>query len=139
MIKLLLLIFIMSSSFAREPIVIANQDVPEIKIPQFNLVNIFTRKQIFWSNGHKITVYTKPVDSIEHKIFTINVLNLTPFKYKTLLDSISYTGKNTPTIELKSDQEMIFKLSMTPFAIGYINNDLLFNDSQRLIHITSDD
>lgn len=118
-----------------DPSVISNRFSPDTTIAHRDIVNIFTRKKIYWSDGHKITVFTKISDSIEHKIFIMNILNITPYRYKTMLNTITYGGENTPAIELSSDQEMMSKLSNMPFSVGYINYNIIMNDSINLVKI----
>lgn len=119
-----------------EPKVIAQPFVPEKKIGTTELVHIFTRKTMFWSDGHKIKVFTKPTDSIEHKLFSISILGLTPYKYRMMLDSVIYSGVNTPVIEVNSDEEMILKVSTTPYSIGYLNyNTIITNMNTDIITI----
>jgi ABC-type phosphate transport system substrate-binding protein len=121
------------------PSVVANNMVPDNKLSRMEIVDIFTRKKHFWSNGKKIIVYIKPTDSIEHKIFVMNVLNISTYKYKTMLESVTYSGANTPVIEISSDEEMISKLERTPYSIGYVNYGTVYiNDSTDLIKITYD-
>lgn len=120
-----------------EPSVIANS-AKTSNISHHEIVNIFTRKQSHWSDGHKITVYTKVLNSIEHKMFAINILNLSLFKYKSLLDSSIYSGTNSSVIELSSDEEMMSKLSNTPYSIGYVNYHVIINDNTSLINVLYD-
>lgn len=115
--------------------VIANSLVIDKTLSRYNLVEIFTRKKTFWSDGRKIIVYTMPFDSIEHRLFTINVLNLSPYRYKTAVDSIVFSGLSTPTIELATESEMIYKLSTTPYSIGYISTDMFSNNNHEIIKI----
>ena len=120
---------------AAEPKIIANEDVSDQYISQYELIKIFTRKKIFWSDGSKITVFVKPLDSLEHKIFTINILNLTPYKFKSMADAIVYSGSNNPPIEIGSDEEMMLRLANTPNSIGYVNYSIMVNGTHGLISI----
>ena len=132
------ILLICSTTYAETntPVVIVQTAVVETKLDVPELVHIFTRKQMFWSDGHKIKVFTKKTDSIEHKLFTMNVLNLTPYHYRTLLDSVIYSGSNTSVIEVSSDEEMILKVSSTPYSIGYLNyNTIITNISADYITI----
>lgn len=120
-----------------ETSVVANGLPNDTVISQSEIIKIFTRKRLFWDNGHRITVFIKPVNSVEHKVFAINILHITPFKYKTLLDTITYTGSNSPAVEIQSDEEMISRLSRTPFSVGYLNyNTVVINSNNSdLIYI----
>lgn len=115
------LLFFSNSINATDPVVIAEASLPETKLQKSDLVYIFTRQRMFWADGHKIKVFVKPSNSIENKLFAINVLNLSPYKYRSLLDSVIYAGLNTPADEVSSDEEMLLKISSTPYSIGYLN------------------
>lgn len=119
--------------------IVANDTVSDVKLSRLELIRIFTKNQKFWSDGHKITVFTKPISTLEHKMFVVTVLNLTLFKYKTLLESAVYSGQNTNIIEVDSDEEMLIRLSNTPYSIGYINYTIVANkNKQDLINIQVD-
>jgi len=118
-----------------EPTVVAEKQTTPSVISHQQLVRIFTRRELFWSSGRKITVFIKPQNSIEHKIFTINVLNLSPYKYKNLTESIVYSGLNNPPIEITTDAQMLDALSRTPNSIGYVNFSIMFNKDDQLMSI----
>jgi ABC-type phosphate transport system substrate-binding protein len=126
------------SKFSWAVEVTANSIVSLSQLSHREVVDIFTRKQIFWSNGRKIKVFVKPLDSVEHKAFTMGVLNMSSFKYQALLDSTSYSGINSTVTEVLNDSEMLYKLSSTPYSIGYINHTVIFNDNITLIRIDYD-
>jgi ABC-type phosphate transport system substrate-binding protein len=140
-IQILLLIFatLLVNSiciFAEEaPRVIVQKQVELTALEQSELVRIFTRKKVFWPSGQKISVFIKPQNSLEHKIFSINILNLTPYKYKSLTDSIVYSGANNPPTEVDSDEQMLSILARTPNSIGYVNYSIIINNDNQLITI----
>jgi ABC-type phosphate transport system substrate-binding protein len=118
--------------------VIANPIVPDKTLSHKEIVNIFTRKKTFWSDGRRIVVYTRLVDSIEHRLFIINVLNLSPFRYKAVINDVIFNGLNTPTIELATDAEMLMKISATPYSIGYTSTSIIVNNNSEIIKIKYD-
>ena len=97
---------------------------------QHELISIFSRKKLFWDDGSKITVFIKPLNSMEHKVFLLSSLSLTPYKFKVLLENIIYSGNNNPPIEVINDDDMLLKLTTTPNSIGYINYSIIVNDNQ---------
>jgi ABC-type phosphate transport system substrate-binding protein len=117
----------LSPSSATQQELFANGYVLEKKVSHSELVDIFTRKKLFWSAGKKIVVFTRPVDSIEHKLFVMDILKMSPYKYRSLLDAVVFAGDNTPVIEVASDEEMLIRLSMTPYSIGYVKDDVYAN------------
>jgi ABC-type phosphate transport system substrate-binding protein len=138
LVLLLCLAIDMRAVFAAEPQVLAEKNIADKQLSKYDLINIFTRKKQFWSDGHKIKVFTKPTDSLEHRMFTISVLNITPYKYRTLLDSVIYSGANNSVNEISSDAEMLTKLAATPYSIGYVNYTIIVNSNSQLIEIKYD-
>lgn len=136
--RLLLLCVVMwfySTCLNSEPTVVAEKTVPNTTLNHQDLVRIFTRKEMFWPTGQKISVFIKPQNSIEHKIFTINILNLSPYKYRNLTDSVIYSGSNNPPTEIATDEQMLSILERTPNSIGYVNYSIMFNKDDRLVTI----
>jgi ABC-type phosphate transport system substrate-binding protein len=115
--------------------VIAESSANVSEIEQFELIQIFSRKLLFWHGGQRITVFIKPQNSVGHKIFTMSILNISPYKYKTLLDTVVYTGNNIPPIEIKSDEEMLIKLQNTPYSIGYVNFSIVINSNNQYLTV----
>jgi ABC-type phosphate transport system substrate-binding protein len=134
-ILLLLLFALWPIQLHSEPTVVAEKQTTPSVISHQQLVRIFTRRELFWSSGRKITVFIKPQNSIEHKIFTINVLNLSPYKYKNLTESIVYSGLNNPPVEVATDAQMLDVLARTPNSIGYVNFSIMFNKDDQLMAI----
>jgi len=89
------------------------------------LRSIFTRKRTFWSDGKRITVFIKPVNSIEHNLFLTSWLGMTKYRYKKLLNIHIYSGRNTNVKTVSSDTEMLLALRSTPYSIGYMTNGSL--------------
>lgn len=118
-----------------EPTVIAERHIELTSIEQSELIRIFTRKKVFWPSGQKISVFIKPLNSLEHKIFSINILNLSPYKYKSLTDSVVYSGSNNPPTEIESDEQMLSMLARTPNSIGYVNYSIVINNDNHLMSI----
>lgn len=93
-----------------------------VNMDAITMRHIFTRKITKWSNGKEITVFTRPFDSIVHKNFVWEWFQLTNYKYKRLLKSRTYTGEESGVKIVSSDEEMLLKVSLTPFSIGYLSS-----------------
>ena len=106
--------------------VIYNRDVEE-EFNQITLLQIFTKKQRFWSDGSKIVVFIKPINSIEHKYFVSIWLGVPLSRYKSMLESEVYAGTSTGVNEVKSDSEMYIQVSTTPNSIGYYDGKIYKN------------
>lgn len=138
--KLIIYIFIFLfsvklASAENYPIVVSNSSTEDTTLTRLELVRVFTRRNSHWIDGHKITVFIKDMNSLEHRLFTMDVLNISPYKYKTLVDSVVYSGENTPPIELSNDNEMMSKLLSTPYSIGYLNYTIVINLPNNIIQI----
>jgi hypothetical protein len=116
--------------------VLVNGYINETQWNRIELIDIFSRKRISWPNGKKIVVFTRRLDTIEHKMFVIDVLNLTPFQFKSKLNDVIFSGQNTPVVETTSDEDMLLKISMTPYSIGYINSTVIINDRLNVVKVT---
>ena len=115
--------------------IVARIDNPDktILVNRLAIQRIFTRKITRWSNGTNISVFTKPLTSIEHKNFSMSVLGLTPFNFKRQLESQTYSGKSTSVMEVDSDEAMAMKIAQTPGAIGYINYAIIIGNKTIII------
>jgi ABC-type phosphate transport system substrate-binding protein len=89
---------------------------------------IFTRKVVKWETGEKITVFTKPLDSIEHRYFLNQWLNMTSGKYRRELEGQTYSGRATGVKEVSTDEEMMVMVMNTPASIGYLNYGVILHD-----------
>lgn len=110
--------------------VIVQPDYRKGVLTREQVQQIYTRSVTHWADGLPIRVYSKPLDSLEHRDFVMNVLQLSPYRYKTLLEEKTFAGKATGVIELLSDEEMKTKVEVVPAAIGYINYELYVNNKK---------
>lgn len=94
---------------------------------------IFTRQDRRWSNGDEILVFIKPLNSLEHKKFVTEVLQMSFYRYeKTLMSNIA-TGKSIPLTEVNSDLKMSMYVNNRQGAIGYINYNLEMCNKQVIL------
>lgn len=100
------------------------EDCDTITIDRYSLQKIFTKRIVRWPNGQAIQVFIKPLNSVEHRDFVLNVLGLSPFYYQQILDTQVYAGKSASVTEVSNDGQMIFKIEHTPGSIGYINYEI---------------
>lgn len=105
----------------------------------FLLADIFTRKTTRWeSSGQKITVFTRPHNSIEHKLFVMDWLQLTNYRYKKLLKQNTFSGNSSSVKIITSDEIMILIVAKTPNSIGYISNNMVLNYDSTVTYISID-
>ena len=120
------------NSATSDPIIIfSNYDAENtIFMNRLAVQRIFTRKDTRWDNGKNILVFIKPIDSIEHRIFVANVLNMTLYRYQKSLETYTYTARALPVTEVNSDDKMRVAINSHPGAIGYINYELVVNEKK---------
>jgi ABC-type phosphate transport system substrate-binding protein len=107
-------------------IIFTNYDLPNtVFMNTIMLQRIFTRKETYWNNRENITVYIKPIDSIEHRFFIMSVLNMTIYNYKHNLEVNTYTARATNVVEVQNDAAMIQLVHSHNGAIGYVNYQLI--------------
>lgn len=103
------------------------------------LTNIFTRSTTKWrSNGARITVFIRPINSIEHKLFVFQWLHLTNYRYKKLLQQNTFSGIASNVKTVQSDEHMLIIITATPNSIGYVGDYMVLNDDSKLTFITTD-
>ena len=91
---------------------------------------IFTRKDVRWSNGKSIIVYTKPIDSVEHKAFVAHTLNMSLYRFQRELESSTYSAKAIPLNVVYNDNAMIREIKSHEGAIGYVNYQLVLHEKK---------
>lgn len=115
-------------------LIIWKESNDSITLDRYSAQRIFTKKITRWPNGQHINVFIKPLYSIEHRDFVINVLGISPFYYTQMLEEQTYTGKASSITEVNSDKQMIMMVDQTPGSIGYINYEI-FAGNKRVIVI----
>lgn len=110
--------------------IVVTKDTPDnvVLMNRLMVQRIFTRKQTRWSDGREILVFTKPLTSIEHRDFAINVLGMTPYDYQKQLEDQTYSGRATSVIEINTDELMALRVSNHPGSIGYINYVIIIDN-----------
>lgn len=105
----------------------------------YKLTNIFTRHVTKWeTTGDRITVFIRPINSIEHKTFVLRWLNLTNYRYKKLLQQNTFSGAASNVKTIRSDEQMIIIIKSTPNSIGYVGDYMVLNDDSKITVITVD-
>lgn len=115
-----LILLILSYSISATDIVLNSDNDADMQLAFDKLLPIFTKKQKYWTNGEPITVYIKPINSIEHMIFITEWLGISKYRYKKMLKKQIYSGKSNSVKEVMSDEEMVQAVLDTPYSIGYL-------------------
>lgn len=118
---------------ASNEIIIWAEDSTSITMDRITVQKIFTRKITRWPSGRNITVYTKPLSSIEHRDFVINVLEISPFFFQRQLEEQTFSGRASSVVEITNDSQMILKIENNPGSIGYINYKVYSGNKEVII------
>lgn len=108
-------------------LIVWKETADSLILDKYTIQKIFTKQITKWPNGQTIHVFIKPINSIEHKDFVINVLGLSPYYYNQILDRQLETNKLTSVTEIPTDKQMTMKVESTPGGIGYINYEIITN------------
>ncbi|MAM00418.1 MAG: hypothetical protein CL583_18410 [Alteromonadaceae bacterium] len=100
--------------------VITNTSVPISELSQLELRAIYTMRLDRWSSGSEIRVFVLPQKDERHQEFAKTVLQALPHQLQAVWYRLVYSGMGSAPTEVKSEQEMIERVSETPGAIGYV-------------------
>lgn len=139
--SILLIILMIPIEFANGEssavVIFSNRDLSNnMYVNRAVIQRIFTRKETRWINGDNIIVYIKHIDSIEHRAFVTNVLNMTIKRYREQLNTSVEINGASPVIELPNDAKMLSAIHSQPGSIGYIDYNLIINE--KVIRICDD-
>lgn len=84
------------------------------------LRRIYTMRQIHWSDGHRITVFTLPRKHALHLRFSKERLQMFPYQLDRIWNKLTYSGLGVAPITVNSPQELLDAVKKTPGAIGYV-------------------
>lgn len=116
---LLYAIFFISPIYAQNLLVHKNLNMTSIS--QDKLRAIYSMRTRVWPDGTPITVFILNPDSEQHRSFCLKNLEIFPYQLQRVWDVMVYSGTGQSPINLKSEAEMIRKISLTPGAIGYVS------------------
>lgn len=136
MLKKLLLsiLLLMPIKLSAVDIIVWAETSSSITLDRYTIQRIFTRKVTKWPDGTNITVFIKPVISMEHKEFVYKILKISPFYYQQLLEQQTFSGKASSVVEVQSDSQMHRKITSIEGSIGYVNYEI-YKDNKKVIII----
>jgi len=103
-----------------EILIIANSQVPAERLTRTEIADIYQSRIGKWDDGQKIKVVMLKKGPI-HKVFTENIVKMTPMKLKTLWKKIMFSGAGILPKILKTEEKMVDFVAATQGAIGYIS------------------
>lgn len=124
--KLLLIILLIASSgisnSANAIDVIVNSSLDTKSLTTRELRAVFSLRLKRWPNGLPITVVALNNETDLHKNFCKQILKIFPHQLKLGWDRATFSGLGQAPKIAKNKKEMIEILSVTPGAIGYIDD-----------------
>jgi ABC-type phosphate transport system substrate-binding protein len=90
-------------------------------IDHYSLVRIFTKRTQRWGDtGGKIVVFSRNLESLEHRNFVTSVLGMTHYRFMKHLKRQVYSGRSSNIQVVQTDSQMVDMVSNTPNSIGYL-------------------
>ncbi|GAC21917.1 hypothetical protein GARC_4982 [Paraglaciecola arctica BSs20135] len=100
--------------------IVVNPSVESKDLSVAQIRRIFSMRQTTWSNDTKITVYVLSNQHQTHQAFSTKVLGMFPYQLDRIWNKLVYSGLGEEPIKVKSEQEMLERVSQKPGAIGYV-------------------
>ena len=100
--------------------IILHPSVNESVLTTSQLRRIYTMRQMHWSDGRRITVFTLPRKHILHLRFSKERLQMFPYQLDRIWNKLTYSGLGVAPITVNSPQELLDAVKKTPGAIGYV-------------------
>lgn len=100
--------------------VVTNSSVTSQEISVDQVRRIFSMRQTVWPNNQLITVYVLTNQHATHQTFSTKVLGMFPYQLDRIWNKLVYSGLGEEPIKVKSEQEMLERISQQPGAIGYV-------------------
>lgn len=118
---------------AEEVQTIVNLSVKKQEFTKLELRRIFSRKQVFWSDGQPIVVFVLPSKNKIHQRFSKETLKIFPYQLDRIWNKLTYSGIGTGPVLVKSNQALLDAVKTTPGSIGYMEGTIQGGD----VHVVS--
>lgn len=110
-----------SVSFAADIAIIANNSVSDASLSKGAIKDIYTGKQVKWSDGSKIHMSAQKKNDT-HKAFTKGFVAKSPSQFRMFWKKQVFTGKGKAPKAFKSDAAIMKYVAETDGAIGYVSS-----------------
>lgn len=116
--------------------VVANGSIPMTEIDAASLSGIFLKDTVSWPDGSKIVPVDMAPDTTVRKRFTKAVHGRNVAAIKSHWQRQIFSGKGVPPVEFSSEEDLLFFVSETPGAIGYVSDSTPLIDGVRELTVT---
>ncbi len=135
--SILIALLIINTSNAQVA-VIANKSIKKDKISKSELLDCYTGDMQKWDDGQRIYVFDLKTKTDIKEIF-YEFLGKSPSRMKSIWMKRLLSGEGDPPQSLKTEREMLKKVSETKGAVGFISYDSVTTDVKILAIIEAED
>lgn len=115
-------------------LIITNKDVPETRLTQKQIQEIFLGKRVQWKDNSKIRFVTIK-ESIIHGMFLKQYLKKSGSKWKAYWRRMVFTGRGVPPKVINTEAEIIAYVAKTKGAIGYVSSQKISDGNENTVKI----
>ena len=99
--------------------VVTHASAGETSLTKSQLRRIYSMRQLRWTNGETIVVFTLPSSHPLHQQFSKELLRIFPYQLDRIWNKLTYSGVGSPPIIVETPQALLEAVAKTPGAIGY--------------------
>ena len=103
-------------------VLVAHPGVPEDEVTEVTMRRIYLGKKTRWDGDLRITPVMRKGGDL-HEAFVKKVLNRTVASFETYWKQAVFTGRGIPPRSFETEEELVFYVSQTPGALGYVSED----------------
>ncbi len=119
---------------AEEVVLIVNPANPLTEMTLENVKKIYLGKSKFFPGGGKVIPADQPEKTLVREIFYDVMIDKSPAKLRAYWSKRIFTGKGTPPIVKKGDEEMLAWVAEQPMALGYVFRKSV-DDSVKILNL----
>ena len=109
--------------------------VQELEVHRHELESMYTKEISYWPNGAMIDLVLFKLSSYETSDFVWELFGVTISRFKERLDIHTLTGEGTAPTYVQSEQEMLFALRDTVYALGFLRNAVYIKNDKGIVKI----
>jgi len=115
--------------------VIVNKTIEVSSLKTVQLRRIYSMRQLRWADNSAIVVYVLPSQHLIHKKFSKDVLHIFPYQLDRIWNKLTFSGLGVAPLLVKTQADLLHAVSITPGAIGYVDNYTDNIDKEIDVHV----
>jgi len=108
-------------SASSQVVVVAHKSVPVDSLSKSELLNLYTGETSVWDDGEPVVIFDLKEKGSTRKTF-YDFLGMASSRIKSIWLKRMLSGESDPPVALKSEDEVLQKISSTTGAIGFLNH-----------------